>query len=57
MRGMSADWRAVLLQRGWELRGGRMFFQPAPEKTVRDIKSVETIGHSLTYARELERIV
>jgi len=44
-------------ERDWQHRDGRIYFQPPPSKAVRDIKSVEIIGHSLTYARELERIV
>lgn len=45
------------VQRGWELRDGRVFFQP-PEKTgVHDINALEVISNSMTYARELERIV
>lgn len=44
-------------ERGWELRDGLIYFHPVLEKVVRDIKSVESIGNSLTYARELERII
>jgi len=38
-------------------RDGRIYFQPQADKPARDFKSVEVIGNSLTYARELERIV
>ena len=48
---------ASTMQRGWERRDDRIFFQPHADKPARDIKSVEVIGNSLTYARELERIV
>ena len=45
------------MQRGWEQRDDRIYFQPNADKPARDFKSVEVIGNSLTYARELERIV
>lgn len=44
-------------QRGWELRDGRVFFQPLDKAGAHDINALEVISNSMTYARELERIV
>ena len=46
-----------LLQRGWELRDGRLYFQPQEKGDDHGVNAMEVISNSMTYARELERIV
>lgn len=52
-----ADQLLCNAQRGWELRDGRVFFQPPEQTGVHDLNALEVISNSMTYARELERIV
>ena len=46
------------VQRGWEVKGGQVVFSGMEaESGAAELPSIELIGHVLTYARELERIV
>jgi len=46
------------VQRGWEVKGGQVVFSGMEaESGAAELPSIELIGHALTYARELERIV
>lgn len=42
---------------GWAVRDGRIFFQGSEERGGTQIAATQLISNSLTYARELERIV
>jgi 26S proteasome regulatory subunit N12 len=44
-------------ERGWDLREGRLFFQPPDTSGAHNVDALEIISNSMTYARELERIV
>ncbi len=39
------------------MRGDRVTFQPPEKAGMHDVNALEIINNSLTYARELERIV
>jgi hypothetical protein len=46
------------VQRGWQVKGGQVVFSGMEaESGAAELPSIELIGHALTYARELERIV
>lgn len=48
----------VSLQRGWEVQDGKVLFTPAPKcSAAKELPSLELINYTLTYAKELERIV
>lgn len=47
----------TVVQRGWDLREGRLFFQPPDTSGAHNVDALEIISNSMTYARELERIV
>ncbi|KAK9829073.1 hypothetical protein WJX72_003760 [[Myrmecia] bisecta] len=44
-------------ERGWAVKDGKVFFQMQEDKQASDLPALDLINHSLTYARELERIV
>jgi hypothetical protein len=46
-----------VMQRGWDLREGRVYFQPPDTSGAHSVDALEIISNSMTYARELERIV
>ncbi len=46
-----------LPQRHWDVKDGRFFFQPQLEAAIGSVNAMEVITNSMTYARELERIV
>eukprot|EP00873_Tetraselmis_striata_P002417 jgi/Tetstr1/422681/TSEL_013479.t1 len=45
-------------ERGWEVQDGKVLFTPAPKcSAAKELPSLELINYTLTYAKELERIV
>lgn len=59
-RGICEDVFILLLQGHpeWEIRNGFIFFQEAKESAPsKEIPSLQLINQTLSYARELERIV
>ncbi len=55
----TAETEAYCRQHGWEVTGGRIKFQRNMDATrgVEQLSSMQLINNSLTYAKELERIV
>ena len=47
----------TVLQRGWKVEAGKLVFTPLLDDDESEISAVKVIGNTLTYARELERIV
>ena len=45
------------MQRGWTVEGGKLIFTPLQDDDESEISAVKVISNTLTYARELERIV
>lgn len=45
------------VQRGWQVEGGKLIFAPLLDKDSGEVSAVKVISNTLTYARELERIV
>jgi hypothetical protein len=45
------------MQQEWHVRDDKVFFQPHVEEALVPLEAVDLIGNTLTYARELERIV
>ena len=45
------------LQRGWKVEGSKLVFAPLLDDDESEISAVKVISNTLTYARELERIV
>jgi hypothetical protein len=55
---MLPSFPSPLRQRGWEVRDDKLIFSGASEGgACKDIPSLELINYTLTYAKELERIV
>lgn len=52
-----SDTSSFAKERGWDLKEGRVFFQPQQQVNDAQVDAVEVIGNSMTYAHELERIV
>lgn len=48
---------AVAMQRGWQVKGKNVYFEQQEHADLKDLPAVELMNHTLTYARELERIV
>lgn len=48
---------AVTMQRGWQVKGKIVYFEQQEQADLKDLPAVELMNHTLTYARELERIV
>ena len=46
-----------LLQRGWQVKGDSVYFDQQAQDDLKDVPALELMNHTLTYARELERIV
>ncbi|KAL3137779.1 hypothetical protein ABBQ38_005039 [Trebouxia sp. C0009 RCD-2024] len=44
-------------QRGWQVKGNVVYFEQQEQTDMKDLPAVELMNHTLTYARELERIV
>jgi hypothetical protein len=54
----AALWCFVIPQRGWEVQDGKLLFAEAPKAAgAKELPSLELINYTLTYAKELERIV
>ena len=51
-----AEVQAYVAERGWELQGGNVCFQPDAAAGCA-LPSIDLIANSLSYAKELERIV
>lgn len=45
------------MQRGWTIENGRVLFNTEEEEETAQVTALNVINNSLTYARELERIV
>ena len=45
------------LQREWLVKDGKISFRQTEDKTMPEMPSKELIDNTLTYAREIERIV
>ena len=45
------------VQRGWKIEGSKLLFAPFLDNDEAEISAVKVISNTLTYARELERIV
>lgn len=48
---------SVAMQRGWQVKGNIVYFEQQEQADLKDLPAVELMNHTLTYARELERIV
>ena len=46
-----------VLQRGWQVKGDTVYFDQQAQEDLKDVPALELMNHTLTYARELERIV
>ena len=46
-----------VVQRGWQVKGDIVYFDQQAQDDLKDVPAVELMNHTLTYARELERIV
>lgn len=59
MFGSKGETEAYCQQHGWDVAGGRITFQSSMEIAtgVEQLSSMQLINNSLTYAKELERIV
>lgn len=44
-------------ERGWQVKGDIVYFDQQAQDDLKDLPAVELMNHTLTYARELERIV
>ena len=48
----------ICAEQGWEVEGKRVRFQRVtPELGVKDIPSLQVVSQTMSYAKELERIV
>ena len=47
----------VAMQRGWQIKDKVVYFDQRAQDDLQDLPAVELMNHTLTYARELERIV
>lgn len=45
------------MQRGWQVKEKVVYFEQQGQPDLKDLPAVELMTHTLTYARELERIV
>ena len=45
------------MQRGWQVKDKVVYFEQQAQDDLKDLPAVELMNHTLTYARELERIV
>lgn len=45
------------VQRGWKVQGDVVHFDGQSQDGIKDVSAIELMNHTLTYARELERIV
>ena len=52
-----ADKAVNVLQRGWQVKGDTVYFDQQAQDDLKDVPALELMNHTLTYARELERIV
>jgi len=44
-------------ERGWKVDGNMVYFDEQAQNGMKDVPAIELMNHTLTYARELERIV
>lgn len=44
-------------ERGWQVKGDTVYFDQQAQDDLKDVPALELMNHTLTYARELERIV
>eukprot|EP00884_Botryococcus_braunii_P018161 jgi/Botrbrau1/5028/Bobra.0396s0041.1 len=51
------DTEDYAIEKGWSVKDGVVFFQQEEEAPVIPVEAVDLIGNTLTYAREMERIV
>ena len=54
---ISLTFASVASQRGWQVKGKIVYFEQQQQADLKDLPAVELMNHTLTYARELERIV